>query len=505
MCAQIGENTRRSQLMNKNKLAGLVLAGLLGACSVMPAFAADITIDGSGEKFEAYQLLTLTTSLKAGDHNHAEGAHSSDCYNYSYKMPEKYEAVLKQVTGQTDEAGVIEYIQGLDADGARTFADSMFAQVKGMAADKTASGKTFSDVGQGYYLIVETKSAADPDSVSLVMLDTAGQDNLTVATKEGVPTLEKKIVGEEKDVDAADYAIGDTVQFKLTGTMPDNIDNYDTYKYIFHDALSDGLKLDTSSIMVAVDGVAANDFEVKTTGLDEGCSFEVAFDNIKAGRTITKNTKVEVTYNAELTENAKLSNSNEAHLEFSNNPYSDGNGDTSKTPGDKVTAFSYKVIVNKVDGKGAALAGANFELQKKNAEGGWDLVKENILADGQTTFNFSGLDAGEYKLVETKVPDGYNKADDVEFQIVAVLDEDSADPKILSLKVMQGDKEVSSGDDALFTVVVDAGTAITSVVNNTGIRLPSTGGAGTYLIYGGGGAAVAGAAILFALKKKSKA
>ena len=106
------------------------------------------------------------------------------------------------------------------------------------------------------------------------------------------------------------------------------------------------------------------------------------------------------------------------------------------------------------------------------------------------------------KLVETKVPDGYNKADDVEFQIVAVLDENAADPRILSLKVMQDGKEVSSGENSLFTVVVDAGTATTSVVNNTGIRLPSTGGAGTYLIYGGGGAAVAGAVVLFVLKKK---
>lgn len=469
----------------------------------MPAFAADITIDGSGEKFEAYQLFTLTTSLKAGDHDHTEGVHNKDCYNYSYKMTEKYENALKAVTGKSDEASVIEYIQNLNADGARAFADSMFAQVKGMEADKTASDKTFSNVDQGYYLIVETKSAANPDSVSLVMLDTAGQDNLTVDTKEGVPTLEKKIVDNGKDVDAADYAIGDTVQFKLTGSMPDNIDGYSSYKYIFHDSLSTGLELDTSSVKATVAGAEVSGFEVKTTDLEKGCSFEVVFDNIKDGRSITKDTKVVVTYDATLTKAATIGNPgnpNTAHLEFSNNPYVEN--DTSKTPDDKVAAFSYEVIVNKVDSKGAALAGANFELQKKNASGDWEMARENTLTDGQTTFNFSCLDAGEYKLVETKVPDGYNKAEDVEFQIVAVLDENAADPEILSLKVMQNGEEISSGENSLFTVVVDAGTATTSVVNNTGIRLPSTGGAGTYLIYGGGGAAVAGAVILFALKKK---
>lgn len=40
---------------------------------------------------------------------------------------------------------------------------------------------------------------------------------------------------------AADYDIGDIVPFELTGTLPSNYADYKTYKYVFHDTLSEGL------------------------------------------------------------------------------------------------------------------------------------------------------------------------------------------------------------------------------------------------------------------------
>ena len=481
-----------------------MLAGVMSACLSVSAFAADITINGQGEKFEAYQLLSLTTSLKTGDHGHEGDTHDASCYNYSYTVNEKYREALKTVTGEVDDAGIISHIGEMSADSVRAFADSMYAQVKSLGADETASGKTFSGADQGYYLIVESQNSADPDSVSLVMLDTAGQENVTVSTKEGVPTLEKKIVDAGSDVDAADYAIGDTVSFKLTGTMPDNIDGYKTYMYIFHDSLSRGLSLKADSIKVTVDGVAASDYFVKTEGLDEGCSFEIVFNDIKASRSITKDAKVIVTYDAELTAAADIGNPgnpNTARLEFSNDPYTEG--DTSTTPDDKVAAFTFEVTVNKTDRDNNPLAGANFKLQIEE-DGEFVDYKEYALADGQTKFTFTGLDAGKYKLVETKVPDGYNRADDVEFEIAAAMDENSDDPKLTNLVVKQGDKILSEGDDALFTISIDAGTATTSVVNHTGIRLPSTGGMGTYAIYGGGGALIAGGIILTIMKKKEE-
>lgn len=42
-------------------------------------------------------------------------------------------------------------------------------------------------------LVAETKTGDEGDTYSLVMLDTAGNDSVTVTTKEDRPELEKKV------------------------------------------------------------------------------------------------------------------------------------------------------------------------------------------------------------------------------------------------------------------------------------------------------------------------
>ena len=106
--------------------------------------------------------------------------------------------------------------------------------------------------------------------------------------------------------------------------MPANIDNFTSYKYIFHDDLSAGLTFDDGSVKVTIDGTVVSDYTVNTTGLEEGCDFEIVFDNIKAGRTVNKDTKVVVEYTATLNNNAVLKNENSVKLEFSADPYADG-------------------------------------------------------------------------------------------------------------------------------------------------------------------------------------
>ena len=63
-------------------------------------------------------------------------------------------------------------------------------------------------------------------------------------------------------------------------------------------------------------------------------------------------------------------NPNKVYLEFSNNPNSGGEGDTGKTPEDKVIVFTYELDVTKVDGEDAdtKLKDAEFKLYDENGK-----------------------------------------------------------------------------------------------------------------------------------------
>ena len=510
-----------------NKAVYLVLALMLILMPVLSVSAVDITIEGTAKEYKAYKLLNLTVSLKTTEHPaECNGTtHVDGCYNYSYTVNTKYGTLLKEVatTADTDSDGTVSdkelliYIQNLDSVNMRTFADSVYKKIvtQSLEADYTSSTQTVSVTDQGYYLITESQNADDPDSTSLVMVDTAGAEDITITSKEDVPSLSKKILENSPTTDAAgnltnlgtttdavDEQVGKDVTFALTGDMPENIGNYTTYMYVFHDVMSSGLSLKADTIKVYIDNklIDASKYTVQQSPTDT-CTFEVSFTDIKQAATITKDSKVVVTYMATITADAvsgNPGNSNDSHLEFSNDPYVSSS--TSTTPDDKVKVFQFTVLINKTDKDKQPVAGAEFKLYKDNRTAGADeaVWEEEVTAtknaDG-TSFTFKGIAQGTYKLVETTVPDGYNKADDVVFELVAVYDTDSEDPKITSFQVKQGGVVVSEGDNATFLIDASLGTTTASVVNTTGIKLPSTGEfERAMLLYVGIGAVVFGLA-----------
>lgn len=489
------------------KVVGLALAVIMVFAMALTVSAATITIDkgASGSEYAAYKLLNAT-----------DGGNGK----YAYTLNEAYEEILKGITGQETEAEIIQYISGLSenagVDAVRAFADAVYAAVKDMTPDYTTSTDKFENVDQGYYLIAETKTGNTQDTYSLVMLDTAGKNEVTIETKEDTPELEKK-VQEKNDSDGtvsdwqdgADYDINDEVPFKLTGTVSDKYDEYEKYYYAFHDKMSDGLTFNEDSVVVRVDGtVVTGGYEVVYPATD-GHTFDVVFEDLKkiTGATVNKDSKITVEFNATLNEDAVIGNPgnpNEANLEYSNNPYDEGEGkpETGITPDDKVVVFTYKLIANKVDGKGEALEGAGFTLYKFDKEAD-DWVKVGDEITGVTSFTFTGLDAGEYKLVETKVPDGYNKADDIYFTIEATYDTNADDPGLLTLVVKDADGNViSEGEGAVFSTSITDGSVNTSVVNKAGTELPSTGGMGTTIFYIVGASLMLVAAVLLITRKK---
>ena len=509
------------------KLVGILLTLAMIVAMSVTAFAkpGTITINGGAaeSEYKAYKLLNATDG---GDGK------------YAYTLNTEYKTILKTVTGKTADKDIIEYIASLKPAATRTFADAVYAAIK---ADASKTGISSSVVGNaveisaetGYYLIVETKTGNEQDAYSLAMLGTVGNDGLAVNTKEGVPTLEKKVQEKNDSTgtitdwqDGADYDIGDDVPFKLTGTVSDKYDNYKTYAYTFHDTMSGGLTFNNDDrVVVKVinnDGketiIGSSEYTVVTKGLTDGCTFEVRFDDLKEieqnGQKLVKSTsKIIVEYTAKLNGNAVIGsagNPNKARLEYSNNPYGDGTG---KTPWDKVIVFTYKLVANKVDGSGNALAGAGFTLYKWNAsseaEDKYEAVGSEIKGtkdEPKTTFEFSHLDAGKYKLVETTVPAGYNKAEDLIFTVEATYDTTADNPQFTGLVIKGEDGEtVISDENNVFTINLAEGSATTNIKNLSGTELPSTGGMGTTILYVIGAILVIGAGILLVTKKRMNA
>lgn len=495
------------------KLFSLLVVAAMTLTMAVVASAAGIdnvtiTVKGGNATsvYSAYQLLDVAPD-------------PVDATKITYSLNGKYTAILTKVTRKSTQADIITDIIGRSGNDMRGFADDVYKAI--LAADPaieadaiSAAGGVFSAVDSGYYLIAETTVGAQPDEASLVMVNTAGLIDLEVTTKESVPTVEKK-VQEKNDTtgatsdwqDAADYDIGDDIEYMITGTLPKDSTNsfaeYVEYKYEFQDTLSAGLDYKADTAVVKIDEKTVDAASYKLTYEDR--KLVISFANLKAATSdsetiaVTKDSVVTVTYTATLNENAVIcsaGNPNTVKLVFSNNPYGTGEGNT---PEDKVTVFTYKLEANKVDGALAPLKGAGFTLYKKTngvtENDGYVAVGSEVMGTDLTTFTWTGLDAGEYKLVETTIPTGYNKAADVTFTVTAKYDVRADDPALTDLNT--NNDTVTLKDNNL-----DTATLTTIVVNQFGAQLPTTGGIGTTIFYIVGSMLFVGAGILLVTKKR---
>lgn len=120
---------------------------------------------------------------------------------------------------------------------------------------------------------------------------------------------------------------------------------------------------------------------------------------------------------------------------------------------------------------------------------------------GGSSFTFTGLAVGGYKLVETTTPDGYNTMDDLKFSIVADSMEDAdGNAYVTGLKIVAQGGTLESDMLAGWMSDKDTGILSTDIANYRGSELPSTGGMGTMMFYATGGCIMA--AVCFMLVKR---
>ena len=277
---------------------------------------------------------------------------------------------------------------------------------------------------------------------------------------------------------------------------------------------------------------------------------------------ITAETKVVLTYTATLNENAVIAgdgNPNDVKLSYSNNPNNSGNGSTEppenpnkptpthptgESPKIEVVTYTTELTILKTDEDNKFLPGVEFTLTgngvnivlvteetfTKAADGEYWKLKDGTytttaptVADDETdntadydsvdtkytktvgvvakgngktetdvvgtvqadgTVTFSGLGAGEYTITETKTLPGYNTIEPIVFTLTF-----NAETKTF----VSDNASVTVGEDNMLD---------TSIVNQKGSLLPSTGGIGTTIFYVVGAILVIGAGILLVAKKR---
>lgn len=490
--------------------AAMAIAGFAGAASATAAGTNyDITVPSTDtHTYSVYQVFTgdlsegTLSNIKAGKNfNTSNGAGDKGQDLTAAEAAEK----IAKVSGTATNTEKLETI-------------SKFVNLNGEAFGTVSKDAPLS-AAPGYYLFKDQNAVTGNDAATLFIVQVNGP--VTVNRKADKPTFEKKVkdvndsTGDKSDwQDSADYDVNDEVPFQLTATLPTSDTDfaaYKTYKLVFHDQQSAGLTFNKDSVVVKYgDQTLGTDSYTLETPATDNDTFDITITDAKTVKdadgsaiTVAAGGKFTVEYTSTLNENAVIGaagNPNEASLEFSNNPNVGGEGNTGKTPTDKVIVFTYQLDINKTFNGGTPDDNdlPEFTLYKFDSAtndyttnvGKVDITKT---ADGKYTASFKRVDDGKYKLVETKTPAGFNTAADTTFEITADHDGESDNPQLTVLKI-----NTTAGNTTTGTVTAD-------VVNQKGSNLPSTGGMGTVLLYVAGIAVfvLAGATLVMALRRRN--
>lgn len=399
----------------------------------------------------------------------------------------------------------------------------------------------------GYYLFLTDADTLASDKSTTGSKNTAtspiyavvGAGDVEVTEKTSIPTVNKEVREGTKWGNVSDSYIGEEVEYKLTGSVADNIATFNKYQYEFHDTLSKGLEAAEGSgntpkdLHVYIDNkgnqteIVQDDNDGYKVVLERDSATKkenltIAFTDLKTvkdktGKTIKvdADSKVVVTYKATLTSDAEYTaagNTNEVKLVYSNDPMSNGTG-TSESK--KVADYVFGFDVTKIDpDNSSAKLDAGFTV-KMIKEGSDKSVEKWLKQDGsfsnevndaytfETTeagnkVSIPGLVAGTYLISESKTPAGYNTIADFE---ITVAPEYNTDGTLKELKVTSNSSMATptTGGNVTTTKIP------VTIQNKKGSGLPLTGLNGVTFTWIAGGAVLCiGVAHLIRSRKQAE-
>ncbi|MBQ9057855.1 MAG: SpaH/EbpB family LPXTG-anchored major pilin [Atopobiaceae bacterium] len=465
------------------------MLALIPAGIALGAGTGKITVADPGtESYQAYKIFNATSDTNG---------------NVTYTVVDPWKDVIFNADGSPKEG-----VTGLQLNGttvvkensfiAADFAAFLKDNIPASATPITFTNATAENLDSGYYMVVSSLDNF-ANLQARAALTTVLDNEVTIQNKNDMPF--DKTADDQKQTNVQ---VGDTINFKIEGVVP-SVNAADTfYAYIVTDKMDEGLTFN-NDLEVTIDGqrVALTTITDPSAGLthdhvrygENGYTFELSLDMEERGKSNVGNLAgkpVVITYSGTVNANAEgVVSKNFAQLEYGNNP-------NNLTVKDSETEhYTSKLVIDKfeTDAPEQKLSGAKFVLQNSENKyynrGTNDVISwvdnqsaaTDLTTDTNGRAEFIGLADGNYKLIETEAPAGYTKLTS-------------------PITVVINGKPSLNANNTPEQIAMDL-SQIVSVSNTPGTLMPSTGGMGTYAIYGVAAAALAGVAFMLIRRRST--
>jgi fimbrial isopeptide formation D2 family protein/LPXTG-motif cell wall-anchored protein len=372
----------------------------------------------SNHSYALYQIFTGDVSSSGVFTNPAWGSSSTNPNN------EDVDTVAKK----------IEALSGTDSEKLDTIKQyvDLTEAFKTDQPTKQSGGYEYTDLPSGYYLVKDTIGASGYYTLYVAKVTTG---TLIFSPKGNAPYVDKEIVAANGEQKKDGVSVGDTVQFRVKGTVSDEILSFKEYFYQFVDTFPAGLDIVKTASEPNVKVYVKNETEeVEATDY-----FYVGYDDSDKKLTVSiqdllrlRNTKIStdsenkfdidgateiiVEYSATLNSSASINSSeqNNVELTYYSDPNTSGSGTYADNPADKpgdikpepgegiptdkdssqTDIYTTGLRILKTNVSNQALSGAGFTVVKKNGANSYSVVTLEETTD-YIAYDDSDADAKE--------------------------------------------------------------------------------------------------------------